>query len=114
MRYIELNPVRASMVSTASEFRWSSYHFNAGNQEDKRITEHKLYLSLGSDRHARNQAYRRLFQAHMADNITEEIRAAWQTGTPLANERLNEQIEKTLNARIGYPWRGRRTSLKGL
>ena len=107
MRYIELNPVRAGMVSTASEYRWSSYHFNAESQEDKLITEHKLYLSLGPDRQARNQAYRSLFQAHMADNITEEIRAAWQTGTPLANERFKEQIEKTLNARIGYPRRGR-------
>ena len=54
MRYIELNPVRANMVKTTSDYQWS-----------------------------RCQAYRRLFMVHMADNITGEIRAAWQTGTPL-------------------------------
>jgi len=43
----------------------------------------------------------------MADNITKEIRAAWQTGTPLVNERFKEQIEKALNAQIGYSRRGR-------
>jgi REP element-mobilizing transposase RayT len=27
-RYIELNPVRASMVNYPDEYRWSSYHAN--------------------------------------------------------------------------------------
>ena len=44
---------------------------------------------------------------HMADNITGEIRAAWQTGTPLMNDRFKEQIEKVLNAKVGYAKRGR-------
>ncbi len=29
MRYIELNPVRADMVSHPQDYRWSSYHVNA-------------------------------------------------------------------------------------
>jgi len=44
---------------------------------------------------------------HMADNITGEIRAAWQTGTPLMNDRFKEQIEKVLNTKVGYAKRGR-------
>ena len=28
-RYIELNPVRAGMVSDPAEYPWSSYHYNA-------------------------------------------------------------------------------------
>ncbi len=43
----------------------------------------------------------------MADNLTQEIRAAWQTGTPLVNDRFKEQIEKALNKKIGYAKRGR-------
>ena len=83
------------------------FYFNAENQDNKLITEHPLYLSLGPDKQARSQAYRNLFRVHMADNITQEIRAAWQTGTPLVNERFKEQIEKALNAQIGYSRRGR-------
>ena len=43
----------------------------------------------------------------MADNITGEIRAAWQTGTPLANDRFKEKIEETLNLKVGHARRGR-------
>ena len=107
MRYIELNPVRAGMLITAYDYRWSSYHFNATGQDDELLTEHQLYLSLGIDKSSRRQAYRRLFMAHMADDVTEEIRAAWQTGTPLMNDRFKEQIEKVLNTKVGYAKRGR-------
>ena len=107
MRYIELNPVRAGMVKTASEYRWSSYHCNALGQDEELVTGHPLYLSLGMDKQSRTQAYQSLFKAHMADNITDEIRAAWQTGTPLANDQFKEQIEKVLNTKVGYARRGR-------
>ena len=107
MRYIELNPVRSDMVKTSVDYRWSSYHCNAMGQDEEMITAHQLYLALGRNKASRNQAYRNLFQVHMADNITGEIRVAWQTGTPLANDRFKEQIEKALNTKIGYARRGR-------
>ena len=107
MRYIELNPVRANMVRNASEYRWSSYHFNAIGQDDELVSEHKIYLSLGSDMKARVHAYRSLFQAHMPDDVTKEIRDAWQSGTPLVNDRFKEQIEKSLKTKLGYARRGR-------
>ncbi len=107
MRYIELNPVRANMVKTASDYQWSSYHYNALGKNNELVTAHPLYLSLGKDKPSRNKAYRSLFATAMVDNHTEEIRAAWQTGTPLANDRFKAQIEKILNAKIGYARRGR-------
>ena len=107
MRYIELNPVRANMVRNASEYRWSSYHFNAIGQDDELVSEHKIYLSLGRDKKARVHAYRSLFQAHMPDDVTKEIRDAWHSGTPLVNDRFKEQIEKSLKTKLGYARRGR-------
>ncbi len=47
MRYIELNPVRAGMVSKPSDYEWSSYHMNAIGQNDKVVIPHGLYLLLG-------------------------------------------------------------------
>ena len=38
---------------------------------------------------------------------TADIRAAWQTGTPLGNERFREQIEAALKKKVGYMRRGR-------
>jgi putative transposase len=39
-RYIELNPVRASMVNYPDEYRWSSYHANALGVESALCTPH--------------------------------------------------------------------------
>ncbi len=47
MRYIELNPVRANMTKSPGHYRWSSYRANAQGKEDKLLTAHPLYLSLG-------------------------------------------------------------------
>ncbi|MGH9350101.1 MAG: transposase [Vicinamibacterales bacterium] len=44
-RYIELNPVRAAIVSTAEDYRWSSYRAYALGAHDPLITPHALYLA---------------------------------------------------------------------
>ena len=47
MRYIELNPVRATMVAHPGEYKWTSYHANAQNNCDVLIEGHPTYLELG-------------------------------------------------------------------
>ena len=49
-RYIELNPVRAGMVGTAAEYRWSSHHCNALGEPDRLVRPHSQYLALGQGR----------------------------------------------------------------
>ena len=107
MRYIELNPVRASMTSTPSHYRWSSYRANAQGKEDKLLTAHPLYISLGKTQASRLEAYKALFRAHLDEEDLKDIRAAWQTGTPLGNEYFKEKIERKLNSKVGQTRRGR-------
>ena len=45
-RYIELNPVRASMVSVPGDYRWSSHRANALGRQDSMVTPHPLYQGL--------------------------------------------------------------------
>ena len=59
MRYIELNPVRAHLVSRPGEYRWSSFHSNALGHEDAIVTPHALYYALGRSPEARRRAYTR-------------------------------------------------------
>ena len=47
-RCIELNPVRAGMVSHPAEYRWSSYRANAGHTTSSLVTPHAEYLALGN------------------------------------------------------------------
>ena len=106
-RYIELNPVRAGMVNEPGEYPWSSYRVNALGHSNRYIQSHPLYLELGGSAEARCEAYRELFKASLASKDILRINRAWETGTPLGNDRFREQIEQTLGRTVGTTRRGR-------
>ncbi|MBL4760405.1 MAG: transposase [Mariprofundaceae bacterium] len=106
-RYIEVNPVRASMVKHPRDYIWSSYGCNGEGEADKLIQPHTLYMALGDSEVSRRQAYQGLFQAHVDDKDIADIRASWQTGTPLGNDGFREYIEEVLGKKVGRNKRGR-------
>ena len=61
MRYADLNPVRAGMVRSPKDFRWSSYLHYAFGKPDPLITDEPEYLALGYSPAQRREAYRQLF-----------------------------------------------------
>lgn len=65
-RYIELNPVRAGMVSDPSAYPWSSHRTNTGAALDPLVTPHTEYLALAREALWRRAAYRGLFQQALA------------------------------------------------
>lgn len=58
MHYIELNPVRAGLVHSAADYRWSSYRANVLGSEDALVSPHPCYYALGRTPQARRAAYR--------------------------------------------------------
>ena len=115
MRYIELNPVRASMVKTPGAYRWSSYRANARGEINELVQPHSLYKSLGRTRQLRQEAYQALFKAHIDEKEMNNIRTAWQTGTPLGNDQFRDKIEAKLKCKVGQARRGRPSKpVKGL
>ncbi|VAW92411.1 Transposase and inactivated derivatives [hydrothermal vent metagenome] len=107
MRYIELNPVRADIVRSSSHYRWSSYRCNGQGKQDSLITQHFLYRALGKNSEEQLQAYKALFLGQEDQDELKEIRAAWQTGTPLGNEFFIAEIEQKLKRKVGQARRGR-------
>jgi len=107
MRYMELNPVRSRLAKTAAAYPWSSYHSNASGRKNPLLTPHKQYLALGKDEVSRRYAYKELFRQPLGSQILESIRLAWQSGTPLGNERFKRRVETTLNTKVGYSRQGR-------
>ncbi len=99
-RYIELNPVRASMVESPSEYRWSSYQCNGLGVETDLCTPHPEYLRLGRSKEQRLQAYRNLFEAHVDNGLLEQIRASVNKGLALGNDRFKDEIESMYGRRI--------------
>jgi putative transposase len=92
-RYIELNPVRASMVTDPSDYRWSSYRANGLGERDTLLTPHPLYLALGADDDARRASYRDLFRNALDDAPLAALRMALNQDQPMGNERFYREIE---------------------
>jgi putative transposase len=58
MRYIELNPVRAGMVSTSQQYRWSSARAHIEGRDDELLTPHPFFTRLGATAKERQHAWR--------------------------------------------------------
>ena len=93
-RYIELNPVRANMVTHPSEYPWSSYLSNASGVENLLITHHSEYITLANTDEKRQLAYRDLFKLCMADRTLEEIREATNKAWVLGSDYFKAKIEE--------------------
>ncbi|MCF6300121.1 MAG: transposase [Proteobacteria bacterium] len=107
MRYIELNPIRANMVDSPQEYKWSSYRANALGDHDRLIQAHESYQGLAYGKKKRQKAYSELFLQHIDKSILQDIRNCVQSGTPLGNAKFMRQIEQRLNKKVGQNIRGR-------
>jgi putative transposase len=95
-RYIELNPVRAGMVSHPREYVWSSYRANAEREHSTVITPHPEYLALSDDVDRRAAAYCTMFAVALDEDRLREIRAAANGGYVLGRREFKATVSATL------------------
>ena len=69
MRYGDLNPVRAGVVKSPKDWKWSSFRHHAYGEPDDLITDAPEYLALGPTAVARRRAYLHLFASPLADEL---------------------------------------------
>lgn len=105
-RYIELNPVRAEMVSHASEYPWSSYQGNAVGKHIELLTPHLLYRRLGKTDEERQGAYRALFRGRMPERELATIREGTNKAWVLGSDRFKAQVEAKTGRRPTPSGRG--------
>jgi putative transposase len=106
-RYIELNPVRARMVRSPRDYRWSSYRANALGAADPIVRPHALYLTLGRSAAERRESYRALFRERLAEAFIEDLRTATNGGWALGDEAFRRRIAKAAKRRAGPLPKGR-------
>ena len=99
-RYIELNPVRASMVPQPRDYPWSSYRANGELRASALVTPHDGYIALGETPEQRAAAYRRLFEFELDEEDLKEIRSAANGGFALGNQRFKAEISAILGRRV--------------
>lgn len=100
-RYIELNPVRAGLVSHPGGYPWSSHAANAGAETNDLVSPHADYLAIG------NKAYLQLFSEPLDAAALERIRDATNGDLPLASEAFKGALAVTSGRKMtpGRPGR---------
>jgi len=71
MRYGDLNPVRAGIVRSPKDWRWSSYRHYAFGERNPLVDPAPEYVALGRTSIARRKAYQSLFAAPLSAGLRE-------------------------------------------
>jgi len=105
-RYVELNPVRAHMVTHPAAYPWSSYHHNALGKVNELVQAHDVYLRLGSECLARQARYRALFSEQIGDEQNTFILQSTLQDSVMGNDRFRRQIEKVAGRKLSVATHG--------
>lgn len=112
-RYIELNPVRAGMVSNPTEYPWSSHAGNTGRTSNKLLTPHPEYSALSSTDRDRYLAYQDLFMQSDDPAFLSAVREATNGGFALVGSRLKSGLSAEAQQRLQRKPPGPRPQTEG-
>lgn len=105
--YIDLNPVRAGLVTAAADYPWSSYAHYAGFRIDKLVTPHSLVWGLGNTPFAREAAYAELVRAGVDSVQQGALTQSVHTGWPLGDKAFVQTLQKITDRRVTPSLAGR-------
>ncbi|WP_426369299.1 hypothetical protein [Pseudocolwellia sp. HL-MZ7] len=91
-----MNPIKAKMVKSLNDYKWSSYAHNALGKKDKLVSEHVLYQALGKTVEARCKGYQSLFIKVELTKQNDNITQATLRGEVYGSENFHQYIEKSL------------------
>lgn len=99
-RYVELNPVRASMVASPEEYGWSSYGDKTGRARFGWLDEDPCFRALGDTRLERQVRYRQWVRAAIPKGEWEFIRVAVQRGQLTGGKAFRSSVEQLTGRRV--------------
>ncbi len=110
MVYIDLNPVRAGLVTRPADYRWSSHQHYVGQSSEPMLTPHRLYWALGNTPFAREAAYADLVRTGLSppreSELTESALRGWVLGEPGFLSELQQRTRRRLSRAVaGRPRR---------
>jgi putative transposase len=106
-RYIEMNPVRAGIVTRPGDYTWSSYRYHALGVADPLLSAHAEYAALAHTPPDRQRMYRGLFTSDVVADLIDDVRNSVNRGRPLGGDDFASRIERVLDRRIRPAKRGR-------
>lgn len=108
MAYMDLNPVRAGMVTDAQDYLWSSYGHHAGLRVDRLVTPHPLYWALGNTPFAREAAYAEMVRGGVSQVDQHRLTEATLQGWAVGDAEFVQALHTTTGRRAAKGRAGRR------
>lgn len=99
-RYVELNPVRASMVVNPADYRWSSYRAKIGLQACDWLDRDCCYLGLAETTEARRKKYQAWVLSGTLASELRLIREASQRGQLVGSALFRDEVERKTGRRV--------------
>ena len=103
-RYVELNPVRAKLVSEPTEYRWSSARAHVEGRDDALAKVEPLLERFGE--------WGELLATGLDDEEADLLRLHERTGRPLGSPEFVARLEKLLNRALAPRKPGRKPKAK--
>jgi putative transposase len=97
----------AALPNEAVMARWSSAGHHTGQTQDKIVSDHSLYWSLGNTPFEREMGYRRLLDKPVSAKEEEAIDSAVMKGWPLGGEHFKGALQSQTERRLTPRKRGR-------
>jgi putative transposase len=110
---MDLNPVRAELVPSASGYAWTSHGHYIGRQVDRLITPHAQFWGLGNTPFAREAAYAALILAGIGASQHSVLTDATLKGWALGSAEFVQELQKKTNRRLTKGQAGRPAQAKG-
>jgi putative transposase len=107
MAYMDLNPVRAGLAGSASDYAWSSHGHYVGRRVDRLITPHAQFWGLGNTPFAREAAYAELIQAGTSSAQQQALTDATLKGWALGDAAFVQALQKDTLRRLSKGQAGR-------
>lgn len=107
MVYIDLNPVRAGLVSEPSHYAWSSYRHYTGQRTDPLVNPHPIFWTLGNTPFSREAAYADMVLAGIDSSKQQALTNATLTGWALGDAAFVASLQKQTPRRLQKSRAGR-------
>ncbi len=109
MAYIDLNPVRATLVQSARDYPWSSHGHYIGLRNDKLVTPHPLYWTLANTPFGREVAYGDMVNAGVSNQLRETLTRSVLSGWAAGDADFVADLQKRTTRRVVRTLPGRPT-----
>lgn len=111
MAYIDLNPVRAGLVTQAQDYPWSSHRHYLGLTVDRLVKPHALFWALGNTPFAREAAYAEMVRAGIHPVQQAALTASALHGWALGEPDFVADLQKRTQRRVAKVSAGRPLSV---